>query len=291
MRVKYQTRTISKTFSTNGGTAAEMTAFFRDIANALIDMGAPLNAELSCEYSGALSVPLIGEACGEMGGASFYMEPYANEGSTDIYMSLDVYGRNDPDIWGNHYYAEDVLIGGTNSKNFQISIHAVKSGDSFFFGFIPAGGSTGNGCISYAITPMRRLSDPSVSLGYAVVEGVATHGGTDMFAGGMFNRTLPFVEGFNYNNGMFNFTSTGYAHAFPETDTGKIPLVPYFAGIEDIYYDKVYVSPMLRGMMEEKAFETDKGTFLIGGSYGVDHTQACYNTFAFDITEAVNSAQ
>ena len=137
---------------------------------------------------------------------------------------------------------------------------------------------------------MKRLSDPSVSLGYAIVEGSDVEG-PDPWVGGAFSRTLPFVEGFNYVTGMLNFTGAGYKTAFPETDTGKIPLVPYFAGIEDIYYDKVYVSPLGRGSTEEKAFETDKGTFLIAGRYGTDFTQVLHNTFAFDITEAVNTAQ
>lgn len=288
MRVKYKTRTVGKTFSTNGGTSAEIVSFFRDVANALIDMGAPLDAEFFYAYDNNLTASFIGETWIEEGGAGISF--VVTKDSTDIYMSLEYYGRNGSNSWSNRYWSKSVLIGSTSSKNVQVSIHAVKSGDSFFFGFIPIDGDDSEACIDFALTLMRRLSDPSVILGYAMVEGANT-GGPDEMAGGYFNRTLPFVEGFNYMEGMLNFTSAGYINAFPETDTGKIPLVPYFAGIEDIYYDKVYVSPMRRGNLEEKAFETDKGTFLIAGGYGTDFTTAWHNTFAFDITEAVNTAQ
>ena len=293
MRVKYQTRIVRKQFSTDGGTSSERIAFFRDVANALVDMGAPLNAEIFVEDTNGLDAPLIGENYGELGGAAVYITTHAQQGSTDLYMKLECYGRNNVmnNDWSNMFFGHPIKIGETNSKEAAIVIHAVKSGDSFFFGFVPSDGdSMYNACISCALTPMRRLSDPPVSLGYALVEG-AIPGGPDAYVGGMLNRTLPFVEGFNYMNGMYNFTTTGCANAFPETDTGKIPLVPYFAGIEDIYYDKVYVCPMKRGIAEEKAFETDKGTFLIGGIHGVDHTTMGYNNFAFDITEAVNTAQ
>ena len=293
MRVKYQTRIVSKQFSTDGGTGAEKTAFIQNIVNALIDMGAPLDADTFTDMGGgSAAVSFAGEGTIFLfGAASIFFETYTKSGSNALSIGIWGYGRNNVDtVLGNYVFFEELIYGYTNMKEATVAIHAVKSGDSFFFGFIPPTGNLYGGCISYALTPMRRLSDPSVSLGYALVEGNIP-GGPDMSIGGMFNRTLPFVEGFNYRDGFFNFTTTGYAYAFPETDTGKIPLVPYFAGIEDIYYDKVYVCPMKRGIMEEKAFETDKGTFLIGGIHGVDHTAMGYNNFAFDITEAVNTAQ
>ena len=293
MRVKYQKRIVSKTFSTAGGTDEEKTAFIQDIVNALIDMGAPLDADTFTDLGrGSASVSFAGEGTVlPLGAASILFEAYTEGSLDEWFVGILGFGRSIANtVTGNFAYCEDVICGYTDKKEARVCIHAVKSGDSFFFGFIPITGDPYGGCISYALTPMRRLSDPPVSLGYALVEG-AIPGGPDMNIGGMFNRTLPFVEGFNYRDGFFNFTTPGYAYAFPETDTGKIPLVPYFAGIEDIYYDKVYVCPMKRGIAEEKAFETDKGTFLIGGIHGVDHTTMGYNNFAFDITEAVNTAQ
>lgn len=290
MRVKYQTRTVTKTFSTNGGTPQEKAAFFQDIANALIDMGAPLDADTYIDLGGSAGISFAGEGKNVVSGAaSLFMPYYEQEENDNLVFDVMLYGRNEL-AFANYTYAATINYGFTNNKKVIVTIHAVKSGDSFFFGIIPATGDPNGGCISFAITPMKRLSDPSVSLGYAMVEGAAV-GGPDTLAYGSFSRTLPFVEGFNYMNGMFNFTGAGYKAAFPESDTGKIPLVPYFAGIEDIYYDKVYVSPLGRGSTEEKAFETDKGTFLIAGGYNTDFTQVMHNTFAFDITEAVNTAQ
>ena len=290
MRVKYQTRTVTKTFSTNGGTIPENAAFIQDIANALIDMGAPLDADTYIDLGGEPCISFVGEGKNVGSGAAGILMPYyQQEENNSLVFDVILYGRNEL-TFANSIYVATINYGFTNNKNAIVTIHAVKSGDSFFFGIIPATGDPNGGCISFAITPMKRLSDPSVNLGYAIVEGAATTG-PDQLVGGSFSKTLPFVEGFNYMNGMFNFTGAGYKAAFPESDTGKIPLVPYFAGIEDIYYDKVYVSPLGRGSTEEKAIETDKGTFLIAGQHGTDFTQVLHNTFAFDITEAVNTAQ
>lgn len=279
MRVKYATEVIWKEFSVPRGTPEEWQAFLEGIVDALYEMGAPLDLDKGEVSSDWFEVVLTGGSAA-IGGELFF------EGET-ITLDVGMYGMSDNG--DNYAWSKTRTVGGTGGAG--VCIHAVKSGDSLFFGLmgIEEGGIS-DGCITYAITPMRRLSDPSVNLGYAIVEG-ASPGGPDEFIGGTINRTLPYIEGFNYNGGMFNFTTSGYAHAFPEVDTGKIPLIPYYAGIEDIYYDKVYISPMKRGKNEEKAFETDKGVFLIGGEPGVDHTQMRYNTLAFDITEAVESAQ
>ena len=292
MRVNYKTRTVSRTFSTVGGTAEEASAFLLDIVNTMIDMGAPLDADTLIDLGdGAVCVSFAGEGDIVVSGAAGILFEAGEADDTDeMAFAVILYGRNDTVYFDNYTFTTQIAYGFTDAREAGVAIHALKSGDSFFFGFIPVTGRLNEGGISFAITPMKRLSDPSVSLGYAMVEG-AVIGGPDQLAAGMFNRTLPFVEGFNYYGGMYNFTGAGYKMAFPETDTGKIPLVPYFAGIEDIYYDKVYVSPLGRSRAEEKAFETDKGTFLIAGGYGTDFTQVLHNTFAFDITEAVNSAQ
>lgn len=279
MRVKYKNKIISKGFSVPGGTDAERKAFLQEIMDVLYEMGAPLdldNSEVAYSY---FEVELT-EGTAAIG---------AELRTKDDMLNLDVGMFGNSPLGDNSAWSNTITVG--DASGAVVCIHAVKSGDSFFFGFLGLESDNPyNGCITYAITPMRRLSDPSVNLGYAIVEGAST-GGPDEFVGGTIHRTLPYIEGFNYAGGRFNFTTPGYAHAFPEVDTGKIPLIPYYAGIEDIYYDKVYISPMKRGKNEEKAFETDKGVFLIGGEPGVDHTQMHYNTLAFDITEAVESAQ
>lgn len=279
MRVKYENKIISKEFSIPGGTEKEQEAFLSDFLDALYEMGAPIDLEYSVIGGANFGAMLTGHSVTIAGELGF-------DGET-LTLDLRMYGNSDE---GDNYACSNIRPVG-DASSAAVCIHAVKSGDSLFFGLM--GGESeyiSDGCITYAITPMRRLSDPSVNLGYAIVEATMA-GGPDSFIDARITRTLPYVAGFNYKGGMLNVVNPGYASAFPEVDTGKIPLIPYYAGIEDIYYDKVYISPMKRGKHEEKAFETDKGVFLIGGEPGIDHTQRLYNTLAFDITEAVESAQ
>jgi hypothetical protein len=279
MRVKYQTRTLSKTFSTNGGTQGEREAFASNIITALFEMGAPLAED-------GLNTPTPGMA---------FLKDTVNQEVISIAIASDSSNNITIGIMGfsmvmqeNFFqYLTTTAICPSSSKNANVTIHAVKSGDSFFFGFLPHDANPSDACINYAITPMRKLSDPSVSLGYAFLVGT-TPPVNSSFA--MLYRTLPCIDGFNYNNGMCNMVPADYVFKYPEVETGKIPLIPYYAGIEDIYYDRVYVSPMCRGTTEEKAFETDKGVFLISGETGIDW-ERCFCMLAFDITEAVNSAQ
>lgn len=281
MRVKYQKRIVSKTFSTNGGTSDERGAFVADIITALYEMGAPFAAD-------GLNSPSAGMAFLKDTGANGenFSIGLASDGSGDIKIVSTYFAMSMQENFFS--YSPDTTICPANSKNAKITIHAVKSGDSFFFGFLPYDSNAYNACINYAITPMRKLSDPSVSLGYAVLSGV-TPAQNMPFA--MLYRALPCIDGYNYQNGRMNMAPAEYVVRYPEVETGKIPLVPYFAGIEDIYYDKVYGSPMRRGTVEEKAFETDKGVFLISGEACTDWGIMFYCTLAFDITEAVNTAQ
>ena len=280
MSGKYQTRTISKTFSSNGGNGTEHMAFLRSIVEALIDMGAPLNANDINENSnsGAVGVTFLGEASLNDGGA--FMSIY----STGVAFVVEGYGRNGIMTNANRFTSVDTYAyAKSTSQNARIDIHAVKSGDSFYFGFCINGNDYAT--INFAITPMKRLSAPSVSIGYALVAGTAVSGGMPVVL-----RTLPHIDGFNYDNGYYNGQPQPYAYIYPAVDSGKIVLTPFCAGIEDVYYDKVYVSPMRRGYENvEKAFSTDTGTFLISGFGDMDWTIMGfeYCQLAFDITDAV----
>lgn len=279
MRVKYQTRTLSKTFSTNGGTQEEKDAFSGSIITALFEMGAPLAEDgLNKIQSG---VALLKDTVNhEVIGIRVNSDSSNN-------VKIGIMGISMVMQENVFRYNTTTVICPSGSKNAQVTIHAVKSGDSFFFGFLPHDANPSNACINYAITPMRKLSDPSVSLGYAILVGTTPPCDSPH---ALLFRTLPCIDGFNYDNVMYNMVPADYAFKYPEVETGKIPLIPYYAGIEDIYYDRVYVSTMFRGTAEEKAFETDKGVFLIGGEAGTDWTRE-FCMLAFDITEAVNSAQ
>ena len=279
MRVKYQTRTLSITFSTNGGTQGEREVFASNIITALFEMGAPLDED-------GLNKLTPGTA---------FLKDTVNREAIAIAAASDTSNNITIGLMGfnmvmseNFFqYLTTTVICPSNSKNAKVTIHAVKSGDSFFFGFLPHDDNPSNACINYAITPMRKLSDPSVSLGYAFLVGTTPPVNSP---NAILFRTLPCIDGFNYRGGYFNMVPADYAFKYPEVETGKIPLIPYCAGIEDIYYDRVYVSPMCRGTAEEKAFETDKGVFLISGETGTDWGRN-FCMLAFDITEAVNSAQ
>lgn len=290
MRVKYQTRIISKTASTNGGSTAERLSFYEDIINALIDMGAPLNPNDIINDGRNVGASFLGEGASFMDGGAGLMFTDLTEGMTnhtnrDFYITM--IGK-DPNSYSNYVLGTiNYKFGTSSSKNFSIAIHAIKSGNSFYFGFddITTIGPSA-ACINYAITPMRRLSNPSTNLGYAIVSNITNSSNNIEFYIG---KTLPYVEGFNYGNGAWNGNSPNGLNAFPEVSTGKISLIPLYAGIEDFYYENIYSSPMVRNPVEEKAFETDKGVFLIGGEMNIDYTYAYYCPLAFDITEAVNS--
>lgn len=291
MRVKYQTRTITTPVSDSTWvTEEEYESFFTAIINALADMGAPLNLD-DIEHEGGISaVSLIGSKFNVLGGGSgLWFYGYSGRGK--YYFEFGCNGES-PDF-ENYFYTADVNIGTDNNNQLAVTIHAVKSGDSFFFGFIPAVWNQNGACISLAITPMRRLSDPTADLGYAIVSSTSVFNVGTYEEVGEIEKTLPYIEGFSYYDGWYNYFNALRVNAFPEVDTGKIPMIPLYAGVEDIYYENVYISPMRRGPDEEKAFETDKGVFLICGSVHTDdngnlinleaQTELCQ--LAFDITE------
>ena len=288
MRARHQVRIIEKQFSTPGGTQNERFELIESIVDTLIEMGAPLDKNLFLVAGNGVCVSFAGENdILPNGSAGLFL---ASKEDNGFYLLAYAYGRTGP-LYGNYYAdSEGYLLFASTANFVSLSIHAVKSGDSFFYGFRPIGtGDSNYACICHAITPMKRLSDPNANLGYASVSGVF-YGGPDQFIGGVINRTLPYIEGFDYKGGMYNFTTAGYSHSFPEPDTGNIYLIPYFSGFEDIYYDKVYISPVRRSETDEKAFETDRGVFLVGAINGYHYPAdfGGYNALAFDITDAIN---
>lgn len=291
MRVGYQQRYVVQTTTVTGGTGAEKLAFVKAILNTLIEMGAPLQAIPDSEhaegdvYAGYAGFLPDGTMSFEGNGfpANYIQFSIENNNNFCCYVrGLDGYGENcfiveTKDFCG----ATDCLV---------TDIHAIKSGDSFFFGFSHPEAKSENdalrGCISYAITPMRRLSDPSVNVGWSMVYGPTYIDG----APPMYLKTLPYVSGLAYGYDVYNDDSVILSSILPEADTGKIPLIPFFSGINDIYYENVYLSTIPRDGNNEKAFETDRGVFLVGSALEPGLSRH-YCNFAFDITEAVRSAE
>ena len=164
MRVKYQTRTLSKTFSTNGGTSDERYAFAADLITALYEMGAPFAEDgLNTVAPGiAFLKDTVNQEAINIA--------FASDSSNNITIGIMAFNM----VMSENFfqYLTTTVICPSDSKKAKVTIHAVKSGDSFFFGFLPHDANPSNACINYAITPMRKLSDPYVSLGYAVLSGV-----------------------------------------------------------------------------------------------------------------------
>lgn len=283
MRVKYQTRVVDASISVNSGTPSQWGDFWEDVILALIDMGAPLDPNAIIKDGTYVAVAYLGSEHPFDGGSGIGLYK-DNDDSGNATMCVEGTG-SDPETYSNYVSVGEVIAGWAGNGYADVVIHAVKSGDSFFFGFSRSDESRSAPCINYAITQMRRLSDPSTSMGYALVCGFfqTKYGG--VYAG----RALPYIAGVNYWSGERGYISSKDVYDYPEVETGKIPLIPLYAGIEDVYYDKVYLSPMRRNTEEEKAFETDKGVFLISGHYGTDWSNKNYCMFAFDITEAVNA--
>lgn len=298
MRVNYQFRYVNSYYSEGGGgTAAHRLEFLQQIVDDLIEMGAPLNPQYTFTNTvegsnyAAIWVPFSGYVPTEPysgPGLSFEFEPTSTSDS-DLFLSLEATGDYDEET-ENYFYSPSYFVGKFNSSNWGagISIHAIKSGDSFFFGLT----TYGEACINYAITPMRRMSNPDANLGYGVVLGCCDVVEDAPMPVSWGNKIVPIVEGKNY------YANYSYPNSFimpeitflPETITGKIPMIPLHANVEDVYYEKVYITPMRRTLTEEKAFETDGGVFLIGGE-NEDWTEVSICQLAFDITDAVNNAE
>lgn len=290
MRVKYMTAPISGTFSVNGGSTSDKENLARTILMTLAAMGAPLNTDALNVSSGSGWAEVYSCFLGEdLNGALMpaNMMISIEVISSNIVLGVAGFGRGSEG--DNYFYSNSNIapsIGTTGSKSYALTIHAVKSDDSFYFGFVPQSAPAGAGCINYAITPMTRLANPNENVGYALVAGALF---SSQNYSAMAFKTRPYIEGMNYYNGWFNQSIMPDTGSFPEVSTGKIPLVPFFSGCEDIYYKNIYVTPVSRDSLEEKAFETDKGVFLIAGDVNQDYTGSGFCQLAFDITEAANA--
>lgn len=292
MRVKFNSTTIRKEFSVAGGTEAEWTDFFASVINTLIGMGAPLNPSTIYTYP-------VGGACSFSdetvlvpdGGAGFNIGWNTYGTSSNITVGFDVsgYGKDSTGGFGNAFHINEYFSFGKKNSLYSVgvTVHSIKSGDSFYFGFMPDGVPSATANINFAITKMRRLSDPTAEVGYAMLSGVAWPSGVNMSTPPMW-KTVQYVEGLNYDNGYYNAHQSFFVGSMPEVDTGKILLMPVYSGLEDVYYENVYLSAVQFDGSSEKAFETDKGAFLISvGNSGYGIQEMC--TMVFDITDALSS--
>ena len=326
MNVKYFEQTFYFYPSVKGGTGKDWSQFLSNIVGWLMSVGAPFNPDsvdtgdynTSTTAAGRANVYMnfIGEPLYENdeeyidigylpAGFNMSVNP-PTEDTSHVEFDFWAYGRSDPYANGPGSYVSDWIdLGAKTNGYFAVTGRAIKSGDSFYFGFKSVNSPSQfnvmrNGAfMNFAITPMRRLSNPSAEdLGYAAVKApVLFWEGMVPFA--FYNATLPLMIGRNlYPHGDLSYyIITPHIGSYPEIESGKIPLVPIFAGFEDIYYENIYFTPMRSDGIEEKAFETDKGIFLIGNSIEYDYNDALVNhmdwpycQLAFDITEAVNNS-
>lgn len=301
MRVKYEQSTFNMHPSVAGGTSANWADFLCNILGWLKRIGAPINVDTVAisKFSDSTTAKGIASVTVRFDGedtdpdswwlGSLYLRVYETTYDNTVYLETRAWMYDPHEEL--YIYTNNVPLGAANSTDiYWVTAQGLKSGNSFYFGFGKWGGF-----INCAITPVRRLSDPTAEVGYGLVAG------SYMSVDGTYymSKTVPYVDGFNY--GVFH-TSLGWPYmpdifVYPEVETGKIPLMPLFAGVEDLYYENVYITPMRSNGQEVKAFETDKGTFLISNTYMSDSDDNLINwtehgccQLAFDITEAMNSA-
>ena len=300
MRVKYNSYTFEPYMSVAGGTSNEWLSVLFSIFQYLYMNGAPIDLDTietelysssTTSAGGAyMSARFIGEDTDpeNYDVASLSLAIYASD---YVYLEVSASGRNPRQ--DNYMYGNRIIIGSISNRSFDVTVHTIKSGNSFYFGF---GFDSGDGCISTAITPMRSLSDPTKELGYGVISGIYySYYGPSTPA---VYRTLPEEAGYNYDKGQCTFIYAPPITIYPEVSSGKIPLVPLFTGIGDSYYEGVYLTPMRSGGQEEEAFETDAGIFLISNGYSMDYdeqkinwTELPFCQLAFDITESQNEGE
>ena len=298
MRVKYKETNIILNTNVAGGTGAQWASFLSELVDFLILNGAPLeNVEVmgyeeSTTEMGTAGILMTfsGESANEEDEPAC-LEFFIEMDNNRVYLAILGYGRKGDAIYNR------IDLGATTRKYFSFPVHAIKSENSFYFGFRNYE-SNKNGFINCAITPMRRLSNPNENVGYALVMGVAYNEISDYLNIGMACRTMPYIEGYNYApyDEPIIYTVIPEIFLYPEVETGKIPLMPFFTGCEDIYYENVYLTPMRNNGVEEKAFETDKGVFLISNMdmyhddtiEVVNWTEMPYCQLAFDITGSLS---
>ena len=282
MRVRYNSAYVSQTLSGTVATDSESYEFMNRVIHKLYEMGAPIVRESITAFPGGGLASFEGQTTETFnGGAGIYFYHNGNN-NTFCYDGCGEQYVGEGEYPGNYFKSYNTISIQQGNKQIGIYIHSLRCEDCFYFGF---GSAPNTACISSGIVPMVRMSETNKSLGYAMVETTHSIDGQTFW---MFN-TKPWVEGAYYGNSSYNAIFAQCTWAFPETDTGKIPLIPMYSGFEDIYYKNVYISPMTRGNAEEKAFETDKGVFLIAcnSGNGINWSTMPFTQLAFDITESV----
>lgn len=282
MRVRYNSAYVYQSLAGTTPTDNESYEFMNKVIYKLYEMGAPIIRESITAFPGGGNVSFEGQTTEiSNGGAGIYFYHNGND-NTFTYTGIGEQYPKDGEASGNYFNSLNKLSLKQGTKEIGIYIHSLRCEDCFYFGF---GSAPNTACISSGIVPMVRMSETNKSLGYAMVETTQSADGQSFW---VFN-TKPWIEGANYGNGSKRGIYAQFTWAFPETDTGKIPLIPLYSGFEDIYYKNVYISPMIRDNAEEKAFETDKGVFLIAcnSGAGMNWSTMPFTQLAFDITESI----
>lgn len=269
MGVKINYDTISK--YPNGQTTPEFWAqCAEDILRCLYQRGLPIDINTIEVFSEAG----VGYAIGYFQGEESIEE--LEEGSQICLQfsqhdndnwSLDLYfinGFNEASS-GNYYFYPlsrwDTYS--PSSQSYYFYIRSYSAGSSFIFEL--------NGFEPVIVTPLRSLSKPNNRYGYAMVSAISPgffgfH--NDDSPSFSYFKSYPLLKDYNYNEShisqFFPFSVDSIpTKMLPERSTGKIITIPVFTGIEDIYYQDVYLTNLAHTEGMAKAYETDQGVLLV----------------------------
>lgn len=258
MGIKLDTTYITRTASTEGGDAEFWTECGIAILTKLHELGMPIDlSQMQTDPSGFpfAGAPFIGESYSEdiyeTGGFGF----------SPMYLWLTggnmIYGESRDSF---PIFTESHDLYSETGKTYQFTIKSGKFKDTFVFkidNFPPI-----------IITPVRSLSNPDKNYGYrgivvpAVISVGSSFSGIELLGG----KILPKVKNYDYSKFVFPYSmayEVSSLSILPEVDSGKILTTPFFTGVEDTYYQDLYLTNLSHSQPMAKAFETDQGTFLV----------------------------
>lgn len=160
----------------------------------------------------------------------------------------------------------------------EITLRWIKSGESWFFGFVPAGYSASNNAwVNMACVPVRKASNPEQIVDYAIVFQTAN------------NLSKAFYQ---YTTSNVDYTKATVTRdivskLLPQNTENTLMLLPVLMNVQDYYFDHVYISNVVGSTAQETTIETNQGTFLIAQGYG-HSVNANYPSYLFEITDIVN---
>ena len=209
---------------------------------------------------------------------------------------------------GNYWYPYEFWVTDNTSKYWnssvpflELKVNVIKSGDSLFFGIVNYSSRLAIGyepsVINMAFTPVKSLTDPTKKFDYCVLRldhnffPTSEYDSRVYSYGSYIYASKPELEMRGSDNGFIGINSIGgFINA---DDTNKVVLLPLMIGYNDYYYDKVYISNVIKKGEKEEAVELDKGIFLIVDSpcLIVEESKNQIGMLLFDITEAMNQEE